>query len=361
MRRYIRMYETIDLTSRQKEIVNIISKNNKLTRDDIGKALPKAFSASKATLARDLKDLLDKGLIKQTGSGPSTAYRTVAAHSLLSYVDLEQYFAVEPDDRKDVLIAFNKEVFSKLPGLISGSERKELQNIYRSFNEVATNMDETILERELERYVIELSWKSSKIEGSTYTLLETESLIKKGIEAKGKTKSEATMILNHKEAFKLILKHKEKFKELTKRDLLELHNVLIKDLNITAGIRKHAVGITGTTYQPPAHEWELSEALDKLIKLVNDTDYPLEKGIIVSTMIAYIQPFSDGNKRTARMIANGLLLANDYFPLSYRSIDENEFKQALILFYETNNMYHVKKIFLDQYRFAVKNYFPQKW
>lgn len=354
------MNETIVLTPRQKEIVNIISKNDSVTREDITEALPAIFNASKATLARDIKTLLEKELIKQTGSGPSTAYQAIATHPLLSYVDLKQYFSVEPDERKDVFTSFNKDVFSKLHGLTDKSEQKNLQKIFRSFSDVTGEMDKTILERELERYMIELSWKSSKIEGNTYTLLETESLIKQGIEAKGKTKHETTMILNHKEAFKLILGHSNNFKTLTKRDLLELHNVLIKDLNITTGVRKHAVGITGTRYQPPTHEWELSDALDKLIDFVNSTKYPLEKAIIVSTMIAYIQPFADGNKRTARMTANGMLLAYDYFPLSYRSIDENEFKQALILFYETNNMYHVKSMFLDQYRFAVKNYFPSE-
>lgn len=353
------MNETIKLNPRQKEIINIISQTNSVTRDDIAKNLPNEFSASKATLARDIKILLKKRLIESTGSGPSTAYHAKRRHSLLGYIDLKQYFSVEPDDRKDAKTSFDQNIFSLLPGLIDSLEQLKLKKVFRSFNKVTSHIDKTILERELERYVIELSWKSSKIEGNTYTLLETESLIKQGIEAKGKSKQETTMILNHKEAFKLILEHRENFKQLSKRDLLELHNVLINELDITSGVRKHAVGITGTTYQPQSHEWELSDAIDKLINLVNNTPYPMEKAIIISTMIAYIQPFVDGNKRTSRMMANAILLAHDYFPLSYRSVNENEFKQALILFYETNNMFHVKRLFLDQYQFAVKNYFPQ--
>ena len=78
---------------------------------------------------------------------------------------------------------------------------------------------------------------------------------------------------------------------------------------------------------------------------------------MISTLLAYIQPFADGNKRTSRMLANAILLAHDCFPLSYRSIDENEYKQAMIVFYETNNIYHIKRLFLDQYRFALKTYF----
>src|SRR3989344_1168116 len=95
-----------------------------------------------------------------------------------------------------------------------------------------------------------------------------------------------------------------------------------------------------------------------LLRLLSPTDGSLKKKpSLTSTLIAYIQPFADGNKRTARMIANAILLANDYFPLSYRSLDENEYKQALILFYETNNLYHVKRLFLEQYRFTLNTYF----
>ena len=79
--------------------------------------------------------------------------------------------------------------------------------------------------------------------------------------------------------------------------------------------------------------------------------------MLISVLLAYIQPFADGNKHSARMLANAILLAHDYFPLSYRSVNENEYKQAMIIFYETGNIYHFKRLFLDQYRFALKTYF----
>ncbi len=135
---------------------------------------------------------------------------------------------------------------------------------------------------------------------------------------------------------------------------------MINNLSITTGIRKHAVGITGTVYKPLENEWEIEDAFEKMIELVNKVDYPLEKAIDVLALVSYTQPFTDGNKRTSRMVANAILIASDYFPLSYRSIDENEFKQALILFYETNNIYHIKRLFLEQYKFAVKTYFPDR-
>ena len=349
----------MELNKRQKEILSIISRGGDVTRDIVARALPKDLAASKATLARDLKVMAEEGLIQSIGNGPSTAYKAKAEHPLLAYIDLDHYFLVESDKREDTRSSFNNEIFSLLPGIVSDSERDELKQTFRSFDDATSQVDKTVLERELERYVIELSWKSSKIEGNTYTLLETERLIKQGIESSNRSRYEAVMILNHKDAFKLILENRQEFVEVKKRDLLELHSVLVKGLDITNGIRKHAVGITGTTYQPIKHESELSDVVDELIDLVNKTPLPLEKAIIASSLIAYIQPFPDGNKRTARMMANAILLAHDHFPLSYRSVDEIEFKKALVLFYETNNVYHVKRLFLDQYHFALKNYFPR--
>ena len=74
-------------------------------------------------------------------------------------------------------------------------------------------------------------------------------------------------------------------------------------------------------------------------------------------MISYIQPFEDGNKRTGRILANAILFANNYCPLSYRSIDENEYKKAVIIFYENNSLDYFKELFVNQFRFAVEQYF----
>ena len=90
---------------------------------------------------------------------------------------------------------------------------------------------------------------------------------------------------------------------------------------------------------------------------MNGVDFVLEKALVTTAMIAYLQAFADGNKRTSRMLANAVLMGNGWYPLSYRSIDEIEYKRALIVFYETNNLLPFKKLIVDQYRFAVETYF----
>lgn len=351
------MNETIKLNQRQKVILNILSEADFLSRELISQKLEKDYPVSKATLARDIQELVKLNQVKVNGSGPKLTYSMVFGHPLLKPVNLGIYFKTDSDNRTSVKKDFQTEIFDKLFDLISSDEKKVLAANFRSFGQVKNVLDRTILEKELERFLIELSWKSSRIEGNTYTLLETEALIKQEKEALGRTRLETEMILNHKQAFKLILENVDDFKVLKLNKLLELHNVLTQNLGVTSGIRKNAVGITGTLYRPPDNEWQIREMLEKLFTLLNKTDYPLEKSLIANSMIAYLQPFSDGNKRTARMFSNAMLMANDYFPLSYRSVDENEYKESMLLFYETNNLYHVKRLFLEQYRFALKTYF----
>ena len=165
------------------------------------------------------------------------------------------------------------------------------------------------------------------------------------------------MILNHKQAFEQILKIKKDFKNLSLPLIGKLHQILTKNLSVKTGIRKHAVGITGTTYQPLGNAQQIREAMEKMVSVINTNTSPLEKALIANTMLPYIQPFTDGNKRTGRMLTNAILLAYDYYPLSYRSVDEDEFKKALIIFYEQGTIYHFKNLFLDQLIFSYNTYF----
>ncbi len=350
------MNETI-LTNRQKIILNIIAQSQGISREDIRGAIENTDRISRPTLIRDLNILRIKKLIKVEGKASGTRYFSAENNSVMRYFDLNKYFEKDPDQREETKKSFDLEVFEHLTNLYSEAEEEEIQKINKSFSAKIKNLNFDIYKKELERFVIELSWKSSKIEGNTYSLLETEELIKMGIMASGRSKDEAIMLLNHKSAFEMILKNRKDFKELTISKLHQLHNILVKDLNINTGIRKNAVGITGTVYLPPGNEFQIEDVLHKALGLINKSNNVFEKALIAAVMIPYIQPYSDGNKRMARMLVNAILLAGDSYPLSYRSIDIDEYKKALILFYEQGSLYHVKRIFLEQVFFAYKNYF----
>lgn len=352
----IYMNETI-LTPRQKYILNLINQSEGLLREEIQEKIQKTYPLSKPTLIRDINSLLKHGLIKFQGQARATKYLPKILNPLLRQFDLERYFADDPDNRVGARKTFDFKIFEKLQDLFLPDEIEFLKRNTHSFGKQTAKLNPDILKRELERFIIELSWKSSKIEGDTYTLLETEILIKEQKKAVGKTKDEATMILNHKSAFEQILKNKDSFKNISLSQINQLHNILIKNLNISSGIRKQAVGITGTIYQPLDHEHQIREAFEKTLAIIKRTKNPLEKALIAQFMIAYIQPYTDGNKRTARMFTNAILLAYDLYPLSYRSVDEDEFKKALILFYEQGSIHQIKQLFIEQIKFANETYF----
>jgi len=342
--------------NRQIRILNYFLINPESSRRQIEKFFA-GTNGSRITIIRDINYLIDNGWIVQIGGGKYVKYQLKPKSELLIPINIDEYFSKTTDLRSVRYPKFNFDLIDSLSGLFSREEinlfnegKNKLKNKFRT-------LDKTLLKRELERFTIELSWKSSQIEGNTYSLLETEELIKNKKEAKGHNKDEAVMILNHKNAFDTILEKGDRFKNISILDIRSIHSELVKDLEIKSGIRESGVGITGTKYLPPDNKWQIEEALMKIVNQADKNNVTPEMALIYLGMIAYLQPFTDGNKRTSRMVSNAILLANGYYPLSYRSVNEVEYKKALILFYEQNNIYHLKRIFLEQQKFAIDNYF----
>jgi Fic family protein len=210
---------------------------------------------------------------------------------------------------------------------------------------------------DLDRLAIDLSWKSSQIEGNTYTLLETEQLLKEQKTAGGKTRDEATMLINHKAAIDFLVHHPGYVVPLRNSRIEDVHSMLIRELNIDRNIRNRNIAITGTNYKPLDNEFQIRDALEALCQLVNAKENTFVKSLLVLLFISYIQPFTDGNKRTARILCNGILMHFGFCPLSFRTVDPIDYKKAILLFYEQNNLSVFKKMFIEQYEFAVNTYF----
>lgn len=344
-----------NLNERQKEILKLLKENENALRQELVNKVSPESNFSKITFIRDLNYLIANNFVKRTGKGKNTRYSLAEDNPILSFVDLENYFEKDQEERK-IFSGFNPGVFGMLKNLYSKEEISLWEKAQERFREAKLKLDPSIYKRELERFVIELSWKSSQIEGNTYTLLETETLIKQNVQAKGHSQDEAQMILNHKTAFDVIAEKKDSFKVVDLSDLIQLHQVLTKKL-VTSGIRSQKVRISGTKYEPMSDKHGIEAALRSLIKLINRLEYPPEKALVTAIMIAYLQPFADGNKRTSRMLSNAILLAFDYFPLSYRGVDVNEYRSAMIIFYEINNLFNFKRLFVKQLQFTIENYF----
>lgn len=354
MIRLLHMNDT-NLTNRQLKILEIIGSKS-LSRTEIEAELNKEETISKITVLRELNALIEKEIINSEGSGKATSYKSLI-NPILRTFDTNRYFADNSTQRPSFDVHFNFEIFDNLDKIFTNDEKDDINKNIKNLSEQQKLLDPTIFKREIERFTVEFAWKSSKIEGNTYSLLETEILIKQAKQATGHSQYEATMILNHKKAIDYILANKNEFKKLTLEKIINLHKIVSKDLEITPGIRKNQVAITGTNYIPLNSEIIIQNALEKIILAINNEDFDISKALIASCMIAYTQAFTDGNKRTSRILANAILIAHDLFPVSYRIINEVDYIKNLLIFYEQSSIYNFKKMFLDQFIWSQENYF----
>lgn len=311
---------------------------------------------SLATVKRMVNELMNNFYVYAEGKARATRYY---ASALFAPVDLDEYYSKEVDER-EVQTGYNFDlipnVLSKV-ALFTKEEMDELNALQTQFAENFSSLSEEQKRREMERFGIDLSWKSSQIEGNTYSLLETERLLKEKQTAAGKTKEEAIMLLNHKDALDFIVANPDYLQHLTISRIEDIHSLLVKELGVDQNIRTRRVGITGTNYRPIDNEFQIREALQQTCDLVNARDNVFEKALYILALLSYIQAFNDGNKRVARITSNAILIANRYCPISFRTVDSIDYKKAMLLFYEQNNISAFKQIFIEQFRFAVNTYF----
>lgn len=342
---------------RQSLILSFIENKKAVSIGQIIEHIQKELGeVTRITISRDLDKMLGLGLIQRKGAGRSVHYELSTQYLTVKKIDVEKYFSVDLDQR-EITEKFNFDIFGQLSNIFTDSEKQRLLELNEIYRKKIENIPADALKKEIERLNIDFSWKSSKIEGNTYSLLETEQLIKNQKRAEGHSKDEATMILNHKKALEYIRENKKDFRSISVRKIENIHSLLVNNSNVTKNLRKTLVGITGTNYKPLDNEFQIKEALEKACKLVNETKSAFEKATVLMLLIAYIQPFVDGNKRTSRISGNAILQSFDLCPLSYRSMDEIEYKKAILLFYEQNNLSYFKELFLKQFEFAVENYF----
>ncbi len=340
-----------------KSILNCLKNNHLISSKEVHNALLEV--ASYATIKRALKQLFDEGMVSVEGIGKATKYKISEAFELIHPIDPVEYFMQEIDERK-IKSSFNHSLIRGTlvdASIFNNQEIKFLTTLQDDYTNKITRLSENLYRKELERLSIDLSWKSSQIEGNTYSLLETEHLLKEKQTAAGKTKDEAVMLLNHKSAIDFIIENPDYVNPLRIGTIQDIHSMLIKELNVERNIRSGIVGISGTNYKPLDNQHQIRDALEEMIVTINEKQNIFEKALLALLLISYIQPFDDGNKRTARIISNGILINHNYCPLSFRTVDALDYKKAMLIFYEQNNLSVVKKIFIEQFEFAVKSYF----
>ena len=205
---------------------------------------------------------------------------------------------------------------------------------------------------DIRKLAVAWSYYSGKIEGNTYTYVETESLLLDGVTSP-KRYEDARMLKNLHNTFNSIVAeiHAGHRRKIDEASVFSLHSSLIADLvdvSQKGTLRNRPVQITGTSYLPPKSPQEISLGLNEVFFSLVTAPNPLEKAIYVHCNLARIQPFIDGNKRTARLIESIVLMQADLIPIfSTRDEDILKYRNSLLAFYETKDYSPYANYFLD--------------
>ncbi|MEI6561576.1 MAG: Fic family protein [Verrucomicrobiota bacterium] len=240
---------------------------------------------------------------------------------------------------------------------LAASIREHLAAIGRSTE--AERPAGTYVRHILGRLLIDLSWNSSRLEGNTYSLLETERLLEMGEAAEGKDAREGQMILNHKAAIELLVDQAAEV-GFNRYTILNLHALLsdnlLADPRACGRLRAMPVGIGGTVYQPLEVPQLIEECFQQILDTATAIADPFEQAFFVTVHLPYLQPFEDVNKRVSRLAANIPLIRKNLCPLSFVDVPEKTYIDGILGVYELNRVELLRDVFIWAYERSCARY-----
>lgn len=240
---------------------------------------------------------------------------------------------------------------------LSAEERAELRTIGETT--AGEQLAGTHARQILNRLLIDLSWNSSRLEGNTYSLLDTELLIGHAQEAEGKDLRETQMILNHKEAIEFLVGEPQEI-GFDRRTIRSLHALLAENLlgdpEATGRLRRMGVGIGRSVFHPLESPQLIEECFDQLLATASAIKDPFEQAFFFMVQLPYLQPFDDVNKRVSRLGANIPLIKTNLSPLSFEDVPRDLYNDALLGVYELNRIDLLREVFLWAYRRSAARY-----
>lgn len=328
------------------------------------------------TLQRRLALLQEQGRILVKGRGRATRYHVIASiieQALVSTQidddgipismegqEIRDYVRLPLIQRRPVgynrtfLDAYRPNQTFYLPQ----STRSELSALGRPFNGHILPAG-TYARHILDRLLIDLSWNSSRLEGNTYTLLETQRLLAYGQESEGKSFLEAQMIFNHKDAIQFLVEAAEQI-TFNRRTILSLHsllsNNLLPDPRASGNLRIRSVYIGGSVYLPLEIPQLIEEYFVQILNTAEAINDPFEQAFFVMVHLPYLQPFEDVNKRVSRLSANIPLIRHNLCPLSFVGVPDRAYIEGVLGVYELNRVELLRDIFVWAYKRSCENY-----
>ena len=199
---------------------------------------------------------------------------------------------------------------------------------------------------------VDFVYNTAALEGNAMTYPEVQTLLE-GITVGGHKLSDEQQILNQNRSVQLLFEMIESGTfNLSKKVVCVLHAQVAKEEAMSWGVfRDGGVNIGGTEYYPPKSA-ALDELFEEGIKELELVKNPVRKAISYFLFGAKNQFFYDGNKRTSRLVMNGMLLSAGYPILNIKAKDKVEFNSKMIEFYESDSL-------CDTLRYLVAYYVKQ--
>lgn len=314
--------------------------------------IERQLQLSRSTLNRRLKDELLAGNIVISGKGPATRY-----HSADPLSALRAYFSKPHTERE--LAPYREIRLDPTPALSPATEQK--------FSQLP---EYRLDKRELGKFLIDFSCASSALEGGTYSLLDTQALLEYGEKSTDKPLEDAFLVLNHKEAFEYL------HGEMALSSIYKVHELLTNDHEIPAladtphflpqayrgTVREYSeVDIRLSTYLPPFRPGTgyLKLMLEKILTTARNITHPIQAAFYLLSRIAYLQPFQDGNKRTARAICNVPLINAKLPPISFVDFGKRDYLVSMLAFYELGDIRLLERCFVEAYAKSIARLGPK--
>lgn len=362
-------------------ILNLLKEKKTVSFHEIAveAGLSAKSSADRRAIQRVLRNLLEQDAIQAHGNARARVYTLKEnlikdTESLLSALHVDSFNDIPLSDQSIELLQYvSKSIQARKPvGYIrdflssytpnktfylNPSLQKELlavgrvENVVRPAGTYARNI--------LNRLLIDLSWNSSRLEGNTYSLLETKRLIEFGENAVGKGVAEGQMILNHKDAIEYIIELANE-KNISAHEICSIHallsNGLLGDPSASGRVRQIAVGISGTTYLPLENPHVLKEYFNIFIEKMNLIENSFEQSFFSLVQLSYLQAFEDVNKRTARLVANIPLIKKNLRPLSFIDVNQKDYMLSFLGAYERNDVSLLRDLYVWAYKRSSQRY-----
>jgi len=332
------------------------------------------------TLQYRLKHLVNAGRLVKEGDGrwsryrlPSTADREApaarapeeepAAESVIPLSEdgaaIQEYLRQPAAKRKPA--GYNRDFLDSyqpnVSAYLSAAERAHLADVGKP--PMGPQPAGTYARQILNRLLIDLSWNSSRLEGNTYSLLDTRRLIEFGEEAEGGERLEAQMILNHKDAIEFLVGEAGGI-GFSRYTILNLHamlaNNLLPDETAAGRLRRIPVGIEKSTFHPLEVPQLIEECFDQILEMTAAIDDPFEQAFFLMVQLPYLQPFDDVNKRVSRIAANMPLIKANLAPLSFIDVPRDTYTEAVLGIYELNDIALLKDVFIWAYERSAARY-----